>query len=167
MHAEIHTHGYVSGFMFPNRPRAHFGFAPSVFGLVHLAVITSIVTKHSRLLHAHQNRWCWYVDLMTIITPPPFHCHCTGKQSNPKSHTCLPSIDYGWIVAARYFEGLPFQFGFSLLFSRRLLFCSGEGFLFQFYFRSGCAAQFVNKGMSLWSRISQQTYIFSCISNFG
>lgn len=33
-----------------------------------LTVITSIVTKHSRLLHAHQNHWCWYVGLMTIIT---------------------------------------------------------------------------------------------------
>lgn len=123
---------------------------------LHLAVITSIVTKHSVcyiLLHPHQNHWCWYVCLMMSINFfSPFQSHCTGKQSNPESHACAKH----WLQMLRHILRASFSIWILPFFSLSLavLFC--HRFLFQLYFWSGCGVQFVDKDRLLLSRLSQK-----------
>ena len=104
-----------------------FGSFPH-FWLVHLAVITSIVTKHTRLLHAHQNHWCWYVCLMMIITFSPLFSLIVPGNKVTQNHmlVCQALItDRCWSTS---FRGLPFQFGFCLFSLSLLMFCSAIDF---------------------------------------
>lgn len=100
-----------------------FGYFPH-FWLVHLAVITSIVTKHSHQFHAHQNHWCWYVCLMMIIIFfPRFSPIVTGDKVSQNrmlvcqaliTHRCWSTLFWGFLL------NLDLSF-FSL---SLLLFCS-------------------------------------------
>lgn len=119
-------------------PRAFLSFlVPSPhFWLVHLAVITSIVTKHTRLLHAHQNRWCWYVCLMMIITFfPPFSPIVPGNKVTQNHMLACQALitDRRW---SALFWGLSFSIQISMFFFSLLsllsVFCSTEGFSFSF-----------------------------------
>lgn len=100
-------------------PRLTLGSFPHFW--LHLAVITSIVTKHTCLLHPHQNHWCWYVCLMMSIIFSLFSLIVLGNKVT-QNHMLVPSIDYRcWGI----FWGLLFQFGFcAFLPVSLLLFCS-------------------------------------------
>lgn len=141
-------------------PRLPFVSFPHIW-FVHLAIITSIVTKHSRLLNAHQNHWCWYIFLMMIITFFPLSVQLYPGNKVTQNHmlVCQALItDRRWSTLFQRGRGASFQFEFSLFLSLAVLF--GDIFLFQFYFRSGCSVQFVDKNRSLGNRLSQHSFSF-------
>lgn len=138
-----------------------FGSFPHIW-LVHLAIITSIVTKQCRMVETHQSQWCWYVCLMMIITffPPFVSLYWGNKETQNHMLVCQALItDRCW---GTLFWGIPLHLRVFLFYSL-LLFWSVIYFVLQFYFKSGFGAQFFNRGRYLWHRLSLHSFKQRCI----
>lgn len=93
-----------------------FGSFPHIW-LVHLAIITSIVTKQCRLVETHQSHWCWYVCLMMIITffPPFVSLYWGNKETQNHMLVCQALItDRCW---GTLFWGIPLHLRVFLFYS--------------------------------------------------
>lgn len=142
-------------------PKALFWFLPSL-------LISTFGYNYKYCHKTLPSVKCPSKPLMLVCLPnddhyifSPFSPIVLGKQSNPKSHACVPSIDYRYMLKHIILGGsfsawiLPFFPSLAVLFCDRCL--------FKFYFRSGCGVQFVNKDRLLWSRLSQHSLKQRCI----